>query len=192
MFQGEKINFTENLSVLHIALRNRSDRPIVLNGVNVMSEVNLELEKMKKFVHLVRSGEWLGYTNKPITDVVNIGIAGSDLGPYMVSEALKPYGNDGPLRVHFLSNVDGTHVAEILRNLNPETSLFIVASKRFTTQDTLMNAVSVKEWFLKHAGDKAHVSKHFVALSTNEQKVIEFGIDKNNMFGLWDWVGDRI
>ena len=191
MFKGERINFTEDRSVLHIALRNRSNRPILLNGVNVMTEVNNVLEKMKRFVFSVRSGEWLGYTGKPMTDVVNIGIGGSDLGPLMVTESLKPYGNDGPLKVHFVSNVDGTHVAETLRKLNPETTLFIIASKTFTTQETLMNAISAKQWFLEQAHDLSYVAKHFVALSTNEEKVVAFGIDKNNMFGFWDWVGGR-
>jgi glucose-6-phosphate isomerase len=191
MFRGERINFTENRSVLHVALRNRSNRPIVLNGVNVMSEVNRVLEKMKAFVESVRSGQWKGYTNKSITDVVNIGIGGSDLGPYMVTEALKPYGNSGPLKVHFVSNVDGTHIAEVLRRLNPETSLFVIASKTFTTQETLMNAMSAKQWFVEHAQNAEHVAKHFVALSTNEEKVTAFGIDKRNMFEFWDWVGGR-
>lgn len=191
MFNGERINFTEDRSVLHVALRNRSNRPVLLSGVNVMGEVNNVLEKMKKFVFSVRSGEWLGFTNKPMSDVVNIGIGGSDLGPLMVTEALKPYGHDGPLKVHFVSNVDGTHLAETLRKLNPETTLFIIASKTFTTQETLMNAISAKQWFIEHAKDPNHVAKHFVALSTNEEKVTAFGIDKNNMFGFWDWVGGR-
>lgn len=147
MFRGEKINFTEDRAVLHIALRNRSNRPIVLSGVNIMTEVNAVLDKMRVFCQSVRSGEWLGYTGKKITDVVNIGIGGSDLGPYMVTEALKPYGNNGPLKVHFVSNVDGTHIAEVLRRVNPETVLFIIASKTFTTQETIMNAVSAKQWY---------------------------------------------
>lgn len=191
MFRGDKINFTENRSVLHIALRNRSNRPIMLSGVNVMTEVNRVLEKMKAFVNTVRSGEWRGYTNKTITDVVNIGIGGSDLGPLMVTEALKPYGHTGPLKVHFVSNVDGTHLAEVLRKLNPETTLFIIASKTFTTQETIMNALSAKQWFIENAQNQEHVAKHFVALSTNEAKVVEFGIDKRNMFEFWDWVGGR-
>lgn len=191
MFKGERINFTENRSVLHVALRNRSNRPIVLNGVNVMSEVNRVLDKMKEFVNRVRSGEWKGYTNKSITDVVNIGIGGSDLGPYMVTEALKPFGSKGPLRVHFVSNVDGTHVQEVLNKLNPETALFIIASKTFTTQETIMNALSAKQWFVERAQSEEHVAKHFVALSTNEEKVVQFGIDKRNMFEFWDWVGGR-
>lgn len=191
MFKGERINFTENRSVLHIALRNRSSNPIVLNGVNVMNEVNSVLDKMKSFVETVRSGQWLGFTGKPVADVVNIGIGGSDLGPLMVTEALKPYGNNGPLRVHFVSNVDGTHIAEVLRKVNPETTLFVIASKTFTTQETLMNAMSAKQWFVEHAQNPDHVAKHFVALSTNEEKVVAFGIDKKNMFGFWDWVGGR-
>lgn len=176
---------------MHVALRNRSNKPIVLDGVNIMSEVNKVLDKMKVFCHSVRSGEWRGYTDKSMTDIVNIGIGGSDLGPYMVTEALKPYGNNGPLKVHFVSNVDGTHLAEVLRKLNPETTLFIVASKTFTTQETIMNALSAKQWFVERAQNELHVAKHFVALSTNEPKVVEFGIDKRNMFGFWDWVGGR-
>jgi glucose-6-phosphate isomerase len=191
MFRGDRINFTENRSVLHVALRNRSSRPIVLNGVNIMSEVNRVLDKMRAFVNTVRSGEWKGYTNKSITDIVNIGIGGSDLGPYMVTEALKPYGSTGPLKVHFVSNVDGTHIAEVLKKLNPETALFIIASKTFTTQETLMNALSAKQWFIENAQNHEHVAKHFVALSTNEEKVVAFGIDKRNMFEFWDWVGGR-
>ena len=144
---------------------------------------------MKVFVDTVRSGKWLGYTGKAMTDVVNIGIGGSDLGPLMVTEALKPYG--GKLNCHFVSNVDGTHIAEVLKKVNPETTLFIIASKTFTTQETLMNAGSAKMWFLEHAKDIGHVAKHFAALSTNETKVVDFGIDKNNMFGFWDWVGGR-
>ena len=189
MFNCERVNFTENRSVLHVALRNRSNRPFLINGLNVMNDVNAVLERMKSFVGLVRSGQWLGYTNLPITDIVNIGIGGSDLGPLMVTEALKPYG--GPLKVHFVSNVDGTHMAEVLKKLNPQTVLFVIASKTFTTQETLMNAMSAKQWFLEHAQDSAHVAKHFVALSTNEEKCVAFGIDKNNMFGFWDWVGGR-
>lgn len=191
LFKGDRVNFTENRSVLHIALRNRANTPILLNGVNIMTEVNAVLEKMKAFVNTVRSGSWLGYTGKPMTDVVNIGIGGSDLGPLMVTEALKPYGNDGPLKVHFVSNVDGTHIAEVLRKVCPETTLFVIASKTFTTQETLMNAISAKQWFVEHAQNHEHVAKHFVALSTNEEKVVAFGIDKKNMFGFWDWVGGR-
>lgn len=191
MFAGERINFTEDRSVLHIALRNRSNRPMLLNGVNVMTEVNNVLGRIKVFVNSIRSGEWQGYTGKAITDVVNIGIGGSDLGPLMVTEALKPYGAKGPVNVHYVSNVDGTHLAEVLKKLNAETVLFIVASKTFTTQETLMNATSAKQWFVERAQSPDHVAKHFCALSTNEPKVVEFGIDAKNMFGFWDWVGGR-
>lgn len=191
MFTGERINFTEIRSVLHIALRNRSNRPIVVNGADVAPEVNKVLDKMRGFVNRVRSGEWRGYTDKAITDIVNIGIGGSDLGPYMVTEALKPYGSTGPLKVHFVSNVDGTHIAEVLKKVNAETVLFVIASKTFTTQETILNATSAKEWFLETAKNPEHVAKHFVALSTNEEKVVQFGIDKRNMFEFWDWVGGR-
>lgn len=190
MFSGEKINFTEGRAVLHVALRNRSNSPIMVGGSDVMPEVNKVLEKMKGFCHKVRSGEWKGYTGKSITDVVNVGIGGSDLGPLMVTEALKPYSKDGP-RVWFVSNIDGTHIAKTLAELNAETTLFIVASKTFTTQETITNAESAKEWFLKTAKDPAAVAKHFVALSTNAPKVKDFGIDTNNMFEFWDWVGGR-
>ncbi|XP_022092168.1 glucose-6-phosphate isomerase-like [Acanthaster planci] len=189
MFTGEKINITEDRAVLHVALRNRSNRPILVDGQDVMPEVNKVLAQMKTFTEAVRSGEWKGYTGKAITDVVNIGIGGSDLGPVMVTEALKPYG--GNLNVHFVSNIDGTHLAMTLKKLNPETSLFIIASKTFTTQETITNATSAKNWFLATAKDPAHVAKHFAALSTNAVKVTEFGIDKNNMFPFWDWVGGR-
>ncbi|XP_076143824.1 glucose-6-phosphate isomerase b [Alosa pseudoharengus] len=190
MFAGEKINFTENRAVLHIALRNRSNTAIQVGGSDVMPEVNKVLEKMKGFCHKVRSGEWKGYTGKAITDVVNVGIGGSDLGPLMVTEALKPYSKGGP-RVWFVSNIDGTHIAKTLAELNAETTLFIVASKTFTTQETITNAESAKEWFLKSANDPSAVAKHFVALSTNAPKVKDFGIDTNNMFEFWDWVGGR-
>jgi len=190
MFSGEKINFTEGRAVLHVALRNRSNTPIMVGGKDVMPDVNKVLEQMKKFCHRVRSGEWKGFTGKAITDVVNIGIGGSDLGPLMVTEALKPYSKDGP-RVWFVSNIDGTHIAKTLAQLNAETTLFIIASKTFTTQETITNAESAKEWFLEHAKDKAHVAKHFVALSTNGPKVKDFGIDTENMFEFWDWVGGR-
>ncbi|XP_046385154.1 glucose-6-phosphate isomerase [Ischnura elegans] len=189
MFSGEKINFTENRAVLHIALRNRSNKPIVIDGKDVMPDVNAVLSHMKEFTNQVISGQWKGYTNKAITDVINIGIGGSDLGPLMVTEALKPFAI-GP-RVHFVSNIDGTHLAEVLKKLNPETSLFIIASKTFTTQETITNATSAKEWFLKSANEPSAVAKHFVALSTNGSKVKEFGIDEKNMFGFWDWVGGR-
>ncbi|KAF3686872.1 Glucose-6-phosphate isomerase [Channa argus] len=190
MFTGERINFTEGRAVLHVALRNRSNIPIVVDGKDVMPDVNKVLEKMKGFCHRVRSGEWKGYTGKAITDVVNIGIGGSDLGPLMVTEALKPYSKGGP-RVWFVSNIDGTHIAKTLEQLNAETTLFIIASKTFTTQETITNAESAKAWFLEHAKDKAAVAKHFVALSTNGPKVKDFGIDTENMFEFWDWVGGR-
>ena len=190
MFSGERINCTEDRAVLHIALRNRSNRPILVDGQDVMPGVNAVLKHMRECSDAIRSGVWRGFTGKPITDVVNIGIGGSDLGPVMVAEALKPY-SKRDLKLHFVSNVDGTQIAETLRTLNPETSLFIIASKTFTTQETMTNANSAKEWFLKAAGDKAHVVKHFVALSTNTAAVEEFGIDVNNMFEFWDWVGGR-
>ncbi|MEW9654289.1 glucose-6-phosphate isomerase [Escherichia coli] len=187
MFSGEKINRTENRAVLHVALRNRSNTPILVDGKDVMPEVNAVLEKMKTFSEAIISGEWKGYTGKAITDVVNIGIGGSDLGPYMVTEALRPYKNH--LNMHFVSNVDGTHIAEVLKKVNPETTLFLVASKTFTTQETMTNAHSARDWFLKAAGDEKHVAKHFAALSTNAKAVGEFGIDTANMFEFWDWVG---
>lgn len=189
MFSGEKINRTENRAVLHVALRNRSNTPILVDGKDVMPEVNAVLEKMKTFSEAIISGEWKGYTYKAITDVVNIGIGGSDLGPYMVTEALRPYKNH--LNMHFVSNVDGTHIAEVLKKVNPETTLFLVASKTFTTQETMTNAHSARDWFLKAAGDEKHVAKHFAALSTNAKAVGEFGIDTANMFEFWDWVGGR-
>ena len=189
MFSGEKINRTENRAVLHVALRNRSNTPILVDGKDVMPEVNAVLEKMKTFSEAIISGEWKGYTGKAITDVVNIGIGGSDLGPYMVTEALRPYKNH--LNMHFVSNVDGTHIAEVLKKVNPETTLFLVASKTFTTQETMTNAHSARDWFLKAAGDEKHVAKHFAALSTNAHAVGEFGIDTANMFEFWDWVGGR-
>lgn len=189
MFSGEKINRTENRAVLHVALRNRSNTPILVDGKDVMPEVNAVLEKMKTFSEAIISGEWKGYTGKAITDVVNIGIGGSDLGPYMVTEALRPYKNH--LNMHFVSNVDGTHIAEVLKKVNPETTLFLVASKTFTTQETMTNALSARDWFLKAAGDEKHVAKHFAALSTNAKAVGEFGIDTANMFEFWDWVGGR-
>ncbi|EGM7700538.1 glucose-6-phosphate isomerase [Escherichia coli] len=189
MFSGEKINRTENRAVLHVALRNRSNTPILVDGKDVMPEVNAVLEKMKSFSEAIISGEWKGYTGKAITDVVNIGIGGSDLGPYMVTEALRPYKNH--LNMHFVSNVDGTHIAEVLKKVNPETTLFLVASKTFTTQETMTNAHSARDWFLKAAGDEKHVAKHFAALSTNAKAVGEFGIDTANMFEFWDWVGGR-
>ena len=189
MFSGEKINRTENRAVLHTALRNRSNHPVFVDGKDVMPEVNAVLTKMKVFCNRVISGEWRGYTGKAITDVVNIGIGGSDLGPYMVTEALRPYKNQ--LTMHFVSNVDGTHIAETLKKLNPETTLFLVASKTFTTQETMTNANSARNWLLRAAKDEQAVAKHFAALSTNTKAVEKFGIDTNNMFEFWDWVGGR-
>ncbi|KRX77364.1 Glucose-6-phosphate isomerase [Trichinella sp. T6] len=189
MFSGQKINITEDRAVLHTALRNRSNTPILVDGKNVMGEVNRVLMQMKTFTDNVLTGKWLGCTGKQITDVVNIGIGGSDLGPLMVTEALKAY-QQGP-KVHFVSNIDGTHLAETLKRLNPETTLFIIASKTFTTQETITNAESAKEWFLSHVQNPEAVAKHFVALSTNANKVKEFGIDPGNMFEFWDWVGGR-
>lgn len=190
MFSGEKINNTEKRAVLHTALRNRSNRAVFVDGEDVMPGINAVLEKMKGFCEKVRSGAWKGYTGKAVTDIVNIGIGGSDLGPYMVTEALKPYAQKG-LNIHFVSNVDGTHIAETLKKINAETTLFIVASKTFTTQETLTNAETAKKWFLESAKDETAVAKHFVALSTNAKAVSAFGIDTNNMFEFWDWVGGR-
>ena len=189
MFTGEKINRTENRAVLHTALRNRSNTPVYVDGKDVMPEVNTVLAKMSAFCDRVISGEWKGYTGKAITDVVNIGIGGSDLGPYMVTEALRPYKNH--LNMHFVSNVDGTHIAETLKKVNPETTLFLVASKTFTTQETMTNANTARDWLLAAAKDNSAVAKHFAALSTNGKAVAEFGIDTNNMFEFWDWVGGR-
>ncbi len=190
MFNGDRINVTEDRAVLHVALRNRSNRPILVDGEDVMPQVNAVLAKMRHFSEEVRSGRWLGHTGKAITDVVNIGIGGSDLGPVMVTEALKPYAQAG-LNVHFVSNVDGTHIVETLKPLNPETTLFIVASKTFTTQETLTNARTARVWLLDALDDKQAVARHFVALSTNTKAVAEFGIDTHNMFEFWDWVGGR-
>jgi glucose-6-phosphate isomerase len=190
MFAGEKINVTEGRAVLHIALRNRSNRPILSDGVDVMPKVNAVLDQMRRFSERVRGGDWRGYTGKPLTDVVNIGIGGSDLGPVMVTEALKPYGKGG-LRPHFVSNIDGTHIAETLQRVDPDTTLFVIASKTFTTQETLTNAHTARLWFLEHAKDQTAVAKHFVALSTNAKEVAAFGIDTKNMFEFWDWVGGR-
>ncbi len=190
MFNGEKINITEDRAVLHVALRNRSNRPIMVDGTDVMPEVNRVLAQMRRFSDAIRSRSWRGHTGEAITDVVNIGIGGSDLGPVMVTEALRPYGMPG-LRVHFVSNVDGTHIAETLKGLNPEHTLFIIASKTFTTQETLTNAETAREWLLASAGDPSAVARHFVALSTNAEAVAAFGIDTENMFEFWDWVGGR-
>ena len=189
MFNGEKINRTEGRAVLHVALRNRSDRPIQVDGKDVMPDVKAVLAKIKGFCEKIISGEWKGYTGKAIEHVVNIGIGGSDLGPVMITEALRPYKNH--LQMHFVSNVDGTHIAETLKKIDPETTLFLVASKTFTTQETMTNALTARDWFINIAGDKAHVAKHFAALSTNGKAVAEFGIDTNNMFEFWDWVGGR-
>jgi glucose-6-phosphate isomerase len=190
MFTGEKYNNTEKRAVLHVALRNRSSRPVYVDGVDVMPEVNRVLAHMRAFTEEVRSGAWKGYTGKTITDVVNIGIGGSDLGPKMVCEALKPYGKPG-LRVHFVSNVDSTDLVETLKLVNPETVLFLVASKTFTTQETMTNAQTARNWFLETARDEAAIAKHFAAMSTNKAAVAEFGIDPKNMFEFWDWVGGR-
>ncbi|SDD60750.1 glucose-6-phosphate isomerase [Dyadobacter soli] len=190
MFTGAKINATEGRAVLHTALRNRSNEPVLVDGQDVMPDVNEVLAKMKDFSTRVRSGAWKGYTGKEITDIVNIGIGGSDLGPVMVTEALKAYAKNG-LNVHFVSNVDGTHIAETVKSLNPETTLFMIASKTFTTQETMANAHSARSWFLEKASDENHVKKHFVAISTNRTEVEKFGIDPENMFGFWDWVGGR-
>jgi glucose-6-phosphate isomerase len=190
MFAGEKINFTEGRAVLHIALRNRSAKPIIVDGADVMPGVRRVLSHMREFSDAVRSGTWRGCTGKKITDVVNIGIGGSDLGAVMVTEALKPYAAPG-LRAHFVSNVDGTHIAETLKPLAPDTTLFIIASKTFTTQETIANAATAREWFLREVRDEGEIAKHFVALSTNENEAMKFGIDRNNMFEFWDWVGGR-
>jgi glucose-6-phosphate isomerase len=190
MFSGEKINHSENRSVLHTALRNFSGEPVYSDGKDVMPEVMQELEHMKIFSQKIHSGEWRGYSGKPVRNIVNIGIGGSDLGPVMVTEALKHYWIDG-MRAYFISNVDATQIVEVLKNINPEETLFLIASKTFTTQETMTNAYSAREWFLKSAGDEAHIAKHFVALSTNETEVVKFGIDRSNMFVFWDWVGGR-
>ncbi len=190
MFKGEKINGTEGRAVLHVALRNRSNRPILVDGQDVMPEVNSVLARMRSFTEALRSGAWKGYTGQSITEVVNIGIGGSDLGPVMASHALKPYWQKG-LRAHFVSNVDGTHLVETVRDLNPERTLFIVASKTFTTQETLMNARSARDWLSGKLGSEKAVPKHFVAVSTAAAEVSKFGIDTANMFGFWDWVGGR-
>ena len=189
MFTGEKINFTEQRAVLHTALRNRGNTPVYVDGEDVMPEINRVLGKMRSFTDKVRSGEWKGYSARAITDVVNIGIGGSDLGPVMVTEALKPYGYR--LNVHFVSNVDGSQILDTLAKLNPETTLFLVASKTFTTQETMTNAQQARRWLLEAASDPRVVAKHFAALSTNREAVQAFGIDPENMFEFWDWVGGR-
>ena len=190
MFAGDAINVTENRSVLHVALRNRSSRPMLVDGRDVMPEVRAALDHIRRFSDAVRGGSWLGYTGLRITDVVNIGIGGSDLGPAMVTQALAPYAREGP-RVHFVSNVDGTQLAETLRSLHPATTLFTVASKTFTTQETMVNAQSAREWFMARAKDPAAIARHFVAVSTNQPAVREFGIAPENMFVFWNWVGGR-
>jgi len=190
MFSGDKINETERRAVLHVALRNRSNTPVLVDGKDVMPEVNRVLGKIKDFSERLHSGDWTGYTSQKITDIVNIGIGGSDLGPVMATECLRPYAKEG-MRVHFVSNVDGTHISETLKMLQPETTLFMIASKTFTTQETMTNAFTARKWFLEHAGDEKHVARHFVAISTNAEKVKAFGIDTDNMFEFWDWVGGR-
>jgi len=190
MFKGEKINFTEGRAVYHMALRNTSSKPMAVDGKSVVEEVNSVLEHMKEFTDQVRSGEWKGYTGKKIDTIVNIGIGGSDLGPVMVTETLKAYGQEG-MKLHFVSNIDGTHMAEALKASDPETTLFLVASKTFTTAETVTNANTAKTWFLDSAKDESAIAKHFVALSTNTEEVEKFGIDSKNMFGFSDWVGGR-
>ncbi len=190
MFKGEKINVTEDRAVLHVALRNRTNSPILVDGQDVMPQINGVLAQMRTFSEAIRSGTWQGFTGKKITDVVNIGIGGSDLGPKMVTTALKAYAQEG-LSVHFVSNVDSTDLVETLRPLNPETTLFLIASKTFTTQETMSNALSARTWFLETAKEETAVAKHFAALSTNETAVANFGIDTANMFEFWDWVGGR-
>lgn len=190
MFSGEKINGTENRAVLHTALRNFSGKPVMTDGVDVMPAIQQVQAQMKKFCAAIHSGEWKGYTGKKIKYIVNIGIGGSDLGPVMVTEALKPYWVDG-IETFFVSNVDGTHITETLKKVKAEETLFLIASKTFTTQETMTNAHTARDWFLQSAKDEAHIAKHFAALSTNDKEVVKFGIDANNMFVFWDWVGGR-
>lgn len=190
MFSGEKINTTEHRSVLHTALRNCSSRPVYVDGQDVMPGVKAVLQQMQDFTERIRNGHWKGYTGQPITDVVNIGIGGSDLGPRMVTQALRPYAQEGP-RVHFVSNIDASHLMETLAHLSPEQTLFIIASKSFTTHETMTNAHSARKWFLDQVRDEQAVARHFVAVSTNTQEVERFGIDSDNMFSFWDWVGGR-
>ena len=190
MFNGEKINETENRAVLHTALRSCFDDKVLTGGDDVMPMVRNVLEQMKSFARKIHTGEWTGYTGKKIKYIVNIGIGGSDLGPVMVTEALKPYWVKG-IETYFVSNIDGTHISETLKKVNPEETLFLIASKTFTTQETMTNAYTAREWFLKTAKSAKFVAKHFVALSTNEKEVVNFGIDKENMFEFWDWVGGR-
>ncbi|PCK31265.1 glucose-6-phosphate isomerase [Pseudoalteromonas piscicida] len=190
MFSGEKINITEDRAVLHTALRNRANTPIYVDGVNVTEQVNAELEKLKAFSHRVRSGEWLGYTGKAVKDVVAIGVGGSNLGPQMVTDALAAYADD-TLNVHYVSNVDGVQIASVLSGLDAQTTLFVVSSKTFTTSETMTNAKTAVEWFLKSANDESAIAKHFVAVSTNLEKTRAFGISDENVFTMWDWVGGR-
>ncbi|MGB2704960.1 MAG: glucose-6-phosphate isomerase, partial [Chitinophagaceae bacterium] len=190
MYNGDMINETEKRSVLHVALRNFSDKPMYAEGQNIMPGIKKVLRKMKAFSTAIHTGKFRGYTGKRIKYIVNIGIGGSDLGPQMVTEALKPYWVDD-IETYFVSNVDGTHIAETLKKLNPERTLFLIASKTFTTQETMTNAHTAREWFLKKAKHEKHIAKHFAALSTNEKEVVSFGIDKKNMFEFWDWVGGR-
>jgi glucose-6-phosphate isomerase len=190
MFAGEHINRTEDRAVMHVALRDQSSRPIMIDGEDVRPAINAELERMRKLSEEVRSGNWLGYTGKPITDVVSIGIGGSNLGPLMVTEALKSY-SDGRLAMHYVSNVDGVQVAEVLAQLNPETTLFVISSKTFTTLETMTNARTAEQWFLKAAKERSAIARHFVAVSTNRKLVIEFGVAEENIFDMWDWVGGR-
>ncbi len=190
MFTGEAINFTEKRAVLHTALRNRSNQPVYVNGVDVMPDINHVLQRMREFTESVRNCSWLGYTGKRIKHIVNIGIGGSDLGPIMTCGALRPYGHPH-LSMHFVSNIDGTHMIETCSHLDPERTLFLVASKTFTTQETIANAYTAREWFLASGAEEKHIAKHFVAISTNAEAVSAFGIDTRNMFEFWDWVGGR-
>lgn len=190
MFSGDKINESEGRAVLHAALRNRSDKPVYLDGKDIMPEVNAVLKKMESFSNKVISGEWKGYNGRQITDIVNIGIGGSSLGPLMVTEALRPY-KKPHINVHFVSNIDGTDIAETLKKISPQTTLFMIASKTFTTQETMTNANTARQWFLDSAKDESYIKKHFIAISTNEVEVKRFGIDPENMFLFWDWVGGR-
>ena len=190
MFAGEHINRTEDRAVMHVALRDQSSRPIMIDGEDVRPAINAELERMRKLSEEVRSGNWLGYTGKPITDVVSIGIGGSNLGPLMVTEALKSY-SDGRRAMHYVSNVDGVQVAEVLAQLNPETTLFVISSKTFTTLETMTNARTAEQWFLKAAKERSAIARHFVAVSTNRKLVTEFGVAEENIFDMWDWVGGR-
>ena len=190
MFAGDRINSTENRAVLHVALRNRSNRPIVVDGRDVMADVNAVLARMREFSEQVRGGAWRGHTGEAVSDVVNIGIGGSDLGPLMVCEALRPYQRPD-LRPHFVSNVDGAHLLDTLAGLDPARTLFVVASKTFTTQETMTNAASARLWLVERLGDETAIAKHFVAVSTNAEAVAAFGIDRANMFAFWDWVGGR-